>query len=243
MHDVRSCAGASARCAAHRRGKGFERATSRRVRRVRWGRRLPNPRMRIGGRVGSCWTVTDSLERARPLPSIPSHTKPSDDAAAVSETGAASRPSGPGRVRGVSLLWWVLLPNGLCSCVAFLLLAVSSDHDQLLDRGRSARAAVRRPGGDGGAQRSAAAAGALAPVHADRGDELGRPRQARPAAGRGRAAQRGGPERWRTPSTRCSTGSSVLGTRPRAGRWPRRRPSGCGSRRSSTTRSARRSPR
>ena len=75
--------------------------------------------------MGSCWTVTDSLERARPLPSIPSHTKPSDDAAAVSETGAASRPSGPGRVRGVSLLWWVLLPNAGVLVVAFVLLAVT----------------------------------------------------------------------------------------------------------------------
>ena len=59
------------------------------------------------------------------MPSIPSHTKPSDDAAAVSEAGAASRPFRPSRVRGVSLLWWALLPNAGVLVVAFVLLAVT----------------------------------------------------------------------------------------------------------------------
>jgi len=59
------------------------------------------------------------------LPSIPSHTKPPDDAATVSETGAASRRFRPSRARGVSLLWWVLLPNAGVLVVAFVLLAVT----------------------------------------------------------------------------------------------------------------------
>jgi two-component system sensor histidine kinase UhpB len=54
---------------------------------------------------------------------VTSHTKPSNDAAAGSETGSASRPFRP--IRGVSLLWWVLLPNAGVLVVAFVLLAVT----------------------------------------------------------------------------------------------------------------------
>ena len=41
------------------------------------------------------------------------------------ETPSASHPFRPSRVRGVSLLWWVLLPNAGVLVVAFVLLAVT----------------------------------------------------------------------------------------------------------------------
>ena len=75
--------------------------------------------------MGFCWTVTDSLDRAGPLPSIPSSTNPLPDTLGASEPAAASRPFRPSRARGVSLLWWVLLPNGFVLVVAFILLAVT----------------------------------------------------------------------------------------------------------------------
>jgi two-component system sensor histidine kinase UhpB len=59
------------------------------------------------------------------LPSIPSYAKPSDDAPARSKPADTSRPFTPSRVRGVSLLWWVLLPNAGVLVVAFMLLAVT----------------------------------------------------------------------------------------------------------------------
>jgi two-component system, NarL family, sensor histidine kinase UhpB len=59
------------------------------------------------------------------LPSIPSSAKPSDKIAASSRAGATDRPDRPRRARGVSLLWWVLLPNAGVLLVAFLLLAVT----------------------------------------------------------------------------------------------------------------------
>ena len=59
------------------------------------------------------------------MPSIPSYAKPSDDAPAISETAAGNRPFRPSGVRGVSLLWWVLLPNAGVLVVAFVLLAVT----------------------------------------------------------------------------------------------------------------------
>jgi two-component system sensor histidine kinase UhpB len=80
-------------------------------------------RARKGGSF--CWSVTDSLERAGPLPPIPSSAKPTDHVPAGLETAGASRPFLPSRVRGVSLLWWVLLPNAGVLVVAFVLLAVT----------------------------------------------------------------------------------------------------------------------
>jgi two-component system, NarL family, sensor histidine kinase UhpB len=81
--------------------------------------------MRAREGPGFCWSVTDSLERAGPLPSIPSSAKPTDQTPAGLETAGASRPFRPSRIRGVSLLWWVLLPNAAVLVVAFVLLAVT----------------------------------------------------------------------------------------------------------------------
>jgi two-component system, NarL family, sensor histidine kinase UhpB len=59
------------------------------------------------------------------LPSIPSSAKPTDHTPVGLETASASRPFRPGRVRGTSLLWWVLLPNVGVLVVALVLLAVT----------------------------------------------------------------------------------------------------------------------
>jgi two-component system, NarL family, sensor histidine kinase UhpB len=72
-----------------------------------------------------CWSVTDSLERAVPLPSIPSSAEPTDHTPVGLETASASRPFRPSRLRGTSLLWWVLLPNVGVLVGAFVLLAVT----------------------------------------------------------------------------------------------------------------------
>jgi two-component system, NarL family, sensor histidine kinase UhpB len=59
------------------------------------------------------------------LPSIPADAKPSDDAPARSRRADISQPFTPSRARGLSLLWWVLLPNAGVLIVAFVLLAVT----------------------------------------------------------------------------------------------------------------------
>jgi two-component system, NarL family, sensor histidine kinase UhpB len=57
------------------------------------------------------------------VPSIPSSADPSD--AAIPEPGATDGPNWTMRTPGVSLVWWVLLPNAGVLFVAFLLLAVT----------------------------------------------------------------------------------------------------------------------
>ena len=86
---------------------------------------LAKDSMRARERPGFCWSVADSLERARPLPSIPSSAKPTDQTPAGLEAASASRPFRPSRARGTSLLWWVLLPNVGVLVIAFVLLAVT----------------------------------------------------------------------------------------------------------------------
>lgn len=63
-------------------------------------------------RVAFWWTVAKSSEYAEPLNSIPT------------EPAASGTQPEPSR-RRLSLLWWVLLPNGAVLLVAFLLLAVT----------------------------------------------------------------------------------------------------------------------
>jgi two-component system, NarL family, sensor histidine kinase UhpB len=59
------------------------------------------------------------------LPSISADAKRSDDAPATSRRADTRRAFTPSRTRGVSLLWWVLLPNVGVLVVGFVLLAVT----------------------------------------------------------------------------------------------------------------------
>jgi two-component system, NarL family, sensor histidine kinase UhpB len=59
------------------------------------------------------------------LPSISTDAQPSDDAPAKSRRADTRRQFTPSRTHGLSLLWWVLLPNAGVLVVGFVLLAVT----------------------------------------------------------------------------------------------------------------------
>jgi two-component system sensor histidine kinase UhpB len=73
----------------------------------------------------SAGLLPTASRRVGPVPSIPSSVEPSDKIAAIAEPGATDGPNWARRAPGVSLLWWVLLPNAGVLFVAFLLLAVT----------------------------------------------------------------------------------------------------------------------
>jgi two-component system, NarL family, sensor histidine kinase UhpB len=90
-------------------------------------RRWPDHGAGAAGRGAVCWTVTDSLDDARPLTRTPAAARSSLDAPAAPgpKVGKRLRRSGSRRRRSLSLLWWVFLANASVLAIALLLLTFS----------------------------------------------------------------------------------------------------------------------